>query len=102
MSSNYELEKAKLVLEEIREDIYQYFVKTYSNKEKSEKDAKTTNDYLEKVVDGIFKRKEMCLKFSKGGSPLWYSNLFSKLAAWIKAEYTLKEILNEELDKILE
>jgi hypothetical protein len=102
MSSNYELEKAKLILEEAKDDIYKYFVKTYANTEKTSKDAKSTYKYLEKVVDDIYKRKEMSLKFSKGGSPLWYLNLFTKLATWIKAEYILNEVLNEELDNILE
>ena len=98
----FEYEQAKLNLQNIKDELYQYLLTSYKNDEVPKETTDKTFKYLEGIQDAILKRERLKIEFSKGGSPMWYKQLFSYLAKWIEEEYALDEILTEELDKIIE
>jgi hypothetical protein len=102
MSNSFEYEQAKINLQDTKDKLYEYLLTSYEKDKSPKETADTTFKYLESVQDSILKRDKLNFEFSRGGSPMWYKNLFAYLAKWIEEEYKIDEILSEELGKIIE
>ena len=63
--ANFELDRAKYNLEEAKNNLRQYLLRSYSRDDNPEETAEETFKYLSATMDSIFKRKQMKIDFEK-------------------------------------
>jgi len=99
--SSFEFHQAGVSLEELKESLKDYLVKSYEKiSDDPQKQANDIFKYLETQVDRMIKRKSYRMQFGEDGSPMWHATIFKYLSRWISLEFSMCEMLSEELSKL--
>lgn len=93
---SFEINHAKLRLQEIKDKLRAYLHLTYTTAETAE----DTYHYLERIVDKISKRQPYRICFERDGSPFWHAEVLQMLSEWIRLEHDLGLILTKALHEV--
>jgi hypothetical protein len=97
--NNFELEQAKLDLENTRESIYNFLVTSYTQSKysKPEEIASKTMKYLDGIIAKMIKKQAISIEFLNGASPLWFSELFKYFSTWVEQEVKVCSLMAAQI-----